>query len=259
MIRNILSTRDYGKFVLSPKNRGINRLHVENIKDSIKKHGNISSITCRKIDGGLYEIIDGQHRFTACKELDITVEANIYNIEEKSMIDLNKDQINWGSSDYLNFGVQCEIPDYIRLSLLKEQFPEYSLTIFIEQLTGGMQKKILNNFKNLLWSIDEERERALRRIIFYTRDYKKIFNIEHYKHKALVTAIGTLCRAGMYDHTRMLQQLGKCSSFFTRQANVDSYYKNIELVYNYKLSSKNKIDIVSGVEKYIIMRQKGKT
>ena len=46
-----------------------NREHYEEIKEEINKKGLFEAITVREIVKDSYEILDGFHRWTACKEL----------------------------------------------------------------------------------------------------------------------------------------------------------------------------------------------
>jgi hypothetical protein len=42
----------------------------------------------------------------------------------------------------------------------------------------------------------------------------------------------------------MMRQLSKCSQQMTKQANPEDYAKNIEMVYNYGLQDKNKVQFI---------------
>lgn len=48
-----------------------NKKHYEEIREEIKKKGLFEAITVRELKEG-YEILDGYHRWTACKELGFT-------------------------------------------------------------------------------------------------------------------------------------------------------------------------------------------
>lgn len=55
-----------------------NKKHYEEIREEIRKKGLFEAITVREV-GGEYEILDGYHRWTACKELGFT-EIRINNL-----------------------------------------------------------------------------------------------------------------------------------------------------------------------------------
>ena len=51
-------------------------------------------------------------------------------------------------------------------------------------------------------------------------------------------------KTGLYEHKRMLRQMEKCSQSLTGQKSPEDYQKNIEMVYNYNVNSKNKVQFV---------------
>lgn len=109
-----METTNYSKFKLLRSNRPISRGLVERLKQSIGKIGYQKSREILINDQ--FEIIDGQHRFTACQELEIPVP---YEIREKVkgvsdndvMIELNSKQNVWRLSEYIGHyakeGVRC--------------------------------------------------------------------------------------------------------------------------------------------------------
>jgi len=72
-----METRDYSKFKFLPENREIKRANVEKIKTSVKEWGIIPGRPIL-IDGS-GNIIDGQHRFLAYKELGHPIPHEIIN------------------------------------------------------------------------------------------------------------------------------------------------------------------------------------
>lgn len=60
----------------NPKDK--NTPEYEKVKDSVRKKGLRMPIVVREIDIDSYEIIDGEQRYTACKDLNFT-QALIYN------------------------------------------------------------------------------------------------------------------------------------------------------------------------------------
>lgn len=108
-----MQTTDYSRFKLLHSNRQISRGLVDRLKGSIEKIGFQKSREILVNDK--FEIIDGQHRFTACQELGIPVP---YQIRERNrisdndiMIELNSKQNVWRLSEYIGHyakeGVRC--------------------------------------------------------------------------------------------------------------------------------------------------------
>jgi hypothetical protein len=81
----IYKTKDYDKFIIDVNlNRNVNIPNVKKIKNSIKDYGDHGVVFPIVVDDKM-RIIDGQHRFTARKELGLT----IYYIQDLEL-DINK-------------------------------------------------------------------------------------------------------------------------------------------------------------------------
>ena len=101
-------------------NRAINRTHVEKIKESIKKHGFLEDKAILVDED--FNILDGQHRFMACIELDIEpIYKVIQNADKNLMIDLNSTQSSWGMMDYIHYFASQGIESYQWLSSFMEK------------------------------------------------------------------------------------------------------------------------------------------
>ena len=96
-----MKSDDYALFEMSDKNRKVSKKQVEKIKDSIKSIGYINQAPIL-VDETL-TIIDWQHRFQACKDLDLPIYYQILKWDtDKIMVNLNASQKNWGLPDYVN-------------------------------------------------------------------------------------------------------------------------------------------------------------
>ena len=95
----IESTRDYDKFSLPMiGNRGVVEANVKKLVASMSKK-QLASIAVVNSDG---EIIDGQHRYRACKQLGLPfnyIVMDDYGIEEVHM--LNTNMKNWSNEDFV--------------------------------------------------------------------------------------------------------------------------------------------------------------
>ena len=98
-----MDTTEYSIFKYKPGNRkNINQTHIEKLKEKILKHGYLQSMPV--IVNENYEIIDGQHRVEACKQLGIPVPYVIEkDIQEDLLIDLNVSQKKWTTTDFVAY------------------------------------------------------------------------------------------------------------------------------------------------------------
>lgn len=101
----IHKTNEYGKFKLIRTNRPVNHNHVTTLKNKIAI--NDKSPVNPIIVNSKFQIVDGQHRFSALKKLkkDIYyVIDNDYN--ELDLIEFNLNQRNWTHDDFLSFYIK---------------------------------------------------------------------------------------------------------------------------------------------------------
>ena len=126
-------TNNYEMFKFLDLNRSLNRNVINALKNSITKNGYIGSPI---LVNNSYEIIDGQHRFVALKEMGLEVPYEIVDASYSAIIDLNTTQHNWDAQDYVNF--YCEKDHnqhYLRLRRLCKEL-NTSVTNILDMSLG---------------------------------------------------------------------------------------------------------------------------
>ena len=231
-------TKDYSRFISPAHQREVKNCSVEAIMESIKEYGVISAISTRpSVEKPIkYEVFDGQHTLLACQRLNVAVIHNCFtNVSNRAIIAINGRSRMWTMEDYLKYGVTDSLDDYAFLNKVyeKERVP---LTALIMMYGGCYANK---PFKELKWKAITVKRGD--KMLGYIKDYEKTYNIEQSRHARFVWGLGKVVDSGKYDHKRMMRQLSKCSQLMTKQANPDDYTKNIEMVYNYGLQDKNKV------------------
>lgn len=143
---------DFNKFQFIDKNRPLNAKHIEDLKQSIGKNGYLESqpITVTKD----FRIVDGQHRFIACKEMGIPICYTVVNVHnpESVLIDINTTQRKWTVLDYVYYWARAGKEHYqCLLSLCKRyNLSVSSVCCIIESCSqGGRDTDIIKagNFK----------------------------------------------------------------------------------------------------------------
>lgn len=116
-----METRDYSKFKFLSTNREIKRANVEKIKSSVKEWGIIPGRPV--LIDGMGNIIDGQHRFVAYKELGMSIPYEVINgnVIEKTMA-LNANQKQWALADYIHSYAEQGNDSYRRLIKFEEKY-----------------------------------------------------------------------------------------------------------------------------------------
>jgi hypothetical protein len=102
-------TKDYAMFSTLSGNRELNPMHLTRLRDSIRQHYLMTIITVNE----KFEIIDGQHRFSVCKQLGLPINYVVvpgYGLKEVQI--LNANSKTWSANDYLNGYCDLNYPEY---------------------------------------------------------------------------------------------------------------------------------------------------
>lgn len=95
-MKTIFETTNYEMFKFLDQNRQPQNRPM--LTDSIKKHGLLMPIDVNE----KMQIIDGQHRFLACKQLGLPVQYRVVYYDTKLLFEVNNLQQKWGVADWLN-------------------------------------------------------------------------------------------------------------------------------------------------------------
>src|SRR5882757_1010825 len=108
------STTNYDMFVFREDNRDkIDQGHVRKLVDSITSR-NLLELRPIVVNERM-EIIDGQHRLLAAQKLGVEIYYQVEeNLDSEQIINLNIAK-TWGIQDFLNFYVNHEYPEYVKL------------------------------------------------------------------------------------------------------------------------------------------------
>jgi len=159
--QKIHQSQDYQNFKFLERNRDINLSHVQRLKESILRENRLylKPINVFLKDDN-YWITDGQHRFTACKQLNIPFYYQINeNFSEESIID---DQISrpWHLEDYLKYFSEQGLSEYIKIKNLIDKFQIPFQAIYY--LLGNQKYENAKIFKEGKIKINEKIENFLK-------------------------------------------------------------------------------------------------
>lgn len=123
----IKRTKNYEMFKFKKENRNINFNKVMNLKRKMLDDGRqIVPIICNEN----MEIIDGQHRFYALKELNWEI---MYYIDEivtsLDLISINNTQTNWSLLDYIHYWASLGNKTFIKLEEMQKKYNEFPLKV----------------------------------------------------------------------------------------------------------------------------------
>ena len=130
----IFVSSNWNMFRFRKDNREVKSGNVLDIKKSIQKMGQVLPIVVNK----KYEIIDGQHRYTACKDLNVPIRYTFgVDLTTEDIAELQSVSKKWMVQDYLNTYLTTNKPGYDKYKEFKDMFPEFSHSIILTMLSNG--------------------------------------------------------------------------------------------------------------------------
>ena len=127
----IHTTTDYTKFSFFPENRNIRPRHVEKLI-KVLRHENrmhLHPIIVQQIGDNLF-VKDGQHRYEACKSLNIPIHYLLDDSVKKDTMILDQTQESWDLQDRLHYYVTLGHEEYIKFSSLMKNYEIPFSTLF---------------------------------------------------------------------------------------------------------------------------------
>lgn len=117
----ILSSKNYGIFKPYPLNRPISRNLVEILKISIGKNNMLRFQPI--VVNDKMQVMDGQHRLEACREIGETVwYVKNEKMTVQDMIDINTAKAGWTYDDYLILYCKEGYEEYLKLKKLMDKY-----------------------------------------------------------------------------------------------------------------------------------------
>lgn len=239
-INQVLSTSDYSLFKTLDGNRAVNKLHVKRLKQSFLNAYLLSPI----LVNNKYQIIDGQHRFEAAKELKLPVNYIVcknYGLKEVQI--LNTNMKNWKKEDYLNGYCDLKYPEYLQFRKFMEKYPDFGIAsaeTLLTEFLGGRTESIEGIRTHQRYF--EEGELKIPDFKKSCESANKILMIKPFyngfNRRAFVTAMAGIFRIQEYSHTKFLERLKSNPSMIKDCSNVGQYKIMIEEIYNFRSREK---------------------
>ena len=244
----IYETQDYSLFKRLSGNRAVTAARAKKIRTSIEKNGYIKSpICCNE----LFEIIDGQGRFEALRQLDMPVHFYIEpgaGIEQ--CIAMNKYGTTWNMYDYISSYAESGDAGYIRF---KQIYDEYGKQVgglstvnfaikcsdmWNDAIKGGRYTCSVQEFK-------DGKER-LEKLIPFMPYVSKVQGNRNYLKFAIIFAMG--CDG--VSIKKLLSKMEVMCSNITPIVNIPHALREISRIYNYN-SKSDKVYLDVDYDKYL--------
>jgi len=231
IISEAKQTIDYSLFKFSKANRkSLNETHIEKLVRSIRLNGYMHAFPIIVTPDLL--VVDGQHRFNACRRLNLPIFYVIQNKKMEYILPLiNNTQLKWNIVDWINYYAQNGNENYklFQAFCTKYSFPPNSgIIILFKGRTGGSQSSLLQ--QGLLNFSQEEFDTCsaiAQKVIVVT----KMLKINSGK---LISAIVFLLFHEQFDIKILFQKLEYLARTFQKTTNTREYLKQLQEVYNHK-------------------------
>lgn len=247
-VNKVYQTSNLSMFKPIDGNRVPNLQHVRRLAESLRVYG----MKCNPIlVNEKMEVIDGQHRLIAAKEVQTFVYyiiINGYTLSEVHTLNLN--QKNWTKKDFMEGYANMGIESYIKLRDFVNKNDDYTFhdcISFCQNTRANHQNtlahKLARNinqkqvFEEGTWifgdiNIAQEWSNKIRMIKPYYANYNK--------SRFVSTMIGLLQKE-TFDFNDFMHKIRMQPTAMVDCANIEQYKTLIEDIYNYK--NRNKINL----------------
>ena len=228
-VNTVMKTNDYSKFKTLGGNRQLNELHLKRLRSSVMAKNLLFANPI--LVNEKFEIIDGQHRFTVCKDLGHPIHyLLVENFGLPEVQTLNANTKNWKIEDYIDGYCDMGLQEYC---YLKSQMVKTGLgvTVLLGILAAGTTSG------STLYNLREGELKLIHKnrglIMFqWIKDWMK-----HYdgaSRRSFVFALVHLYEIQGYNHEKMMQKLQYQSTKLVDCTNTKTYLALLEEVYNFR-------------------------
>lgn len=226
-------SNDYKKFNMLDYNRELNRNQINKIKASITRNGYLTSNPI--IVDKYMNIIDGQHRFVACKDMGLPIFYEIIEGGTDLIIDLNTTQKKWNMGDYINYYARKGNANYQRIQTLKKKTGvsyDLILTLTTDKGTSGTITERVRR-GSLMFTIDDTlRAQSMLGLI------KDICNnLRLSLTSRFAASMLEISKLKNFKWDRMMKQSKDYSTVAYRCQNKEEYIKMLKDLYNFQSRS----------------------
>lgn len=242
----MLETMEYDVFRFRDDNRnGINKGHVEFLIMSIKENNRLKDHPI-KVTRDL-QIINGQHRLLAAKELRVPIYYEY--VEMPNAIEIAIENMNkqWSPMDYLNLYTRNGYPEYIRLTEFMRDMKipiKFALAILRKDHTKAMHDFKMGNFEfegyahtkviPVIWeTVETLRQHGMRG--------------SHLRTVRFWQALIILFIHERFDNKKWMRQVASHAHKFVVKARTRDYLAVIEDVYNFKVHPHHYVKLTDNV------------
>lgn len=233
----VQQTTNYEQFQLIGANRDQNRGHIEAIKRAFEEIGNLTAVQPILVNEH-YQIIDGQHRFFACKELGLpiyfTMQPGLGIRDARNMNILHR---AWRLVDYAHSYAESGDQSYQKFLTLASDYDVFSYSVLMAFSAGEQVKGAFAGFRRGEF-VFRDVPAARARLDKLTEAVAVIY----VKDQDFCYAYLKVMQVPGFDQRRMVRKLSQVGEQLIRRfGNVNEYQRALEEVYNHQMSEGNRL------------------
>lgn len=220
-------TENHEVFKDITSNREVDVRHVNSLKKAISEN-NLLHLNPIIVNSEM-QIIDGQHRLEAARELGIPV---YYVVDDKitksDIAGLNSNQKNWTILDYVNYYAVEKVPEFLVLAdfINRYSFAPVSTILQLMSITG---KRAPAEFKAGI--IDIRNKEVADRVLSHIQEIRNM-GIELAFDRNFILAIKDAMKNEEYDPEHLLKKVSDNRMELIKCAKKQQYLQLIEQIYN---------------------------
>ena len=231
----------YDRFHYIVGNREVSEPHIKEVMNKLQDIGyrNIP-ITVN----GKMEIVEGQHRFEACKRLGLPIR---FVVDENAGLDecmkVNSVSKNWKNIDYINAYAEKGDINYKWLGVLVQKYPCFDLNTIQEAASSNSSRRA-STLRDGTFEFSGDCNQADRKLS-YMKKFNELFEKGKLEgRKQLFYRVVSFCYdRPEIDNNRLLEQVCKYFDRFSNISNIRAALQGMDEVYNYyKKSGKVNIE-----------------
>lgn len=226
----IRKTNNYSMFKNILGNRDLRGTNYNKLIKSMQEKQLIIPILCND----RLEIIDGQHRYEACKELKYPLYYYVvdgYEIDDVKRANLVS--CNWVVDDYLKLNMEIGKRDYIEFKKIKDEFgisTSQLLDIFAKYQDISL-KETRMLFEDGSFKLD-----GVHEVLKFLNNLSDFDFFKEYTSFSFIKAFLKISSIEEYDHKTMKKRLEKQPYKLEKRASYKDYIELLVDIYNYGIT-----------------------
>lgn len=235
----VKSTKNLDQFVIADWNRAIKPQRVNGIKKSILNYGYIPNPI---IVNEKKEVIDGQGRLVACKELGLPIYyMQVKGIGGQECIAMNCYQKQWTGRDYIEFYATLGNSNYVRLKKLLDTYHKIREKIVIYCADTSSSGSLTPKFKEGEFVLTNEGYNQAIKILNFISPLYPLIAKANGRITEFIKTLVLLYKNDIIEPNRMKEQLEKYDMSAVNITGLDSACDELERIYNKQKNVKNRV------------------